>query len=109
MPTTSLPPATGVSVDAAVVPAPPPAVVPAPPPAVVPLPLLLSSLPHAAATRPSASSAAAKPKTVRRDLPDDRRTLPPCNFDGLRAAPRPSGRGRDGWIRLTGRPRSSSR
>src|SRR4249919_3801012 len=78
MPTTSLPPATGVSAAAAVVAAPPDAVVAAPPPdAVVPALLPLSSLPHAAASTPKASNAPAMPKTARRDLPDDRCTLPP--------------------------------
>ena len=66
MPYTSLPPCTGVSAAAAVVAAPPAAVVPAPPPvAVVPALLPLSSLPHAAASNPNASSDAPSANAAR--------------------------------------------
>ena len=64
-PNTSLPPGVGVSA-AAVVAAPPPAVVLAPPPAaVVPALLPLSSLPHAAASNPNASSEAPSASAAR--------------------------------------------
>src|SRR4029450_4237688 len=68
MPMTSLPPATGVSGDAGGGGAGPPAggVAAPPPAAVVPALLPLSSLPHAAATRPRARPAAANSIPVRR-------------------------------------------